>query len=70
MTEKLSMHNIGDFAPSNPALDMRQIEEWLAIKREMTRLGVDLSRRVADDVAPRETAAAPRQIQRISLKHF
>ena len=69
MTEKLTMDNIGEFAPSNPALDLRQLEEWRAIKREMERLGVDLSRPAAADVAPRETAVS-RQIQRISLKHL
>ena len=67
MTEKLTPENLGEIAESNPFLDMRQIEEWRAINREMKRLGVDLSRPA--DPAPRETAP-PRQIQRISLKHL
>lgn len=42
--KKLSADNIAEFAPSNPYLDMRQWEKYLAMRREMARLGIDLSR--------------------------
>ena len=66
MSKKLSIGDLKRLAVASPNLDMRQIEEWRALKSEMERLGI----RPRPSTPARPKKPDSRYTQRISLKHF
>ena len=66
MSKRLSMEDFKRLAVNCPNLDMRQIEEWRALRAEMERLGI--RPRPSTQLRPKKPDS--RYIQRISLKHF